>query len=92
MNPSQMPEPSHRQASGCDCGFQSLKSPTTETRAALGAQTANCVPFLPSFHHVGAELVVEAEVVALLEEVDVVVGQEAEIRQHRGLILHEAYP
>ena len=47
MNSSQMPlDPSDR------IGFrrpsQLLKSPTTETERALGAQTANAVPATPS--------------------------------------------
>ena len=48
MKPSQMPEPSQRAESGWRAASQPLKSPMTETEAALGAQTAKWVPSLPS--------------------------------------------
>ena len=39
MKPSQMPEESPRASREWEEGFQPLKSPTTETEAAFGAQT-----------------------------------------------------
>jgi hypothetical protein len=45
-NPSQMPE-SARGESGWRSACQSLKSPTTETARAFGAQTAKRVPASP---------------------------------------------
>src|SRR6202167_2292467 len=42
--PSQMPEPSQRAASMSSPARQPFHSPTTETAAALGAQTAKCAP------------------------------------------------
>ena len=45
---------------------QPLKSPTTETRRAFGAQTAKCTPSTPSMsEQMGAELVEEPEMGAL---------------------------
>src|SRR5690606_29261217 len=40
MNPSQIPLPSHRTKSTCSPALQWLKSPTTDTDWAEGAQTA----------------------------------------------------
>jgi hypothetical protein len=40
----------------------------------------------------GPELIVQAEVIALLVQVDVVIRQKAAIRQHRAAIRHEAVP
>ena len=56
---------------------QSLKSPTTLTRSALGAQTAKCTPSaVADPHQVRAELVVDPGVLALREEIDVVFGDD----------------
>jgi len=45
--PSKMPDWPRRRRKW-RCGVQRLNSPTTETRAAPGAQTANAVPSSPS--------------------------------------------
>ncbi len=56
---------------------QPLKSPTTLTRRALGAHTANEQPRTPSTsRRVRAEAVVEPVVVALGEEVQVEFAQD----------------
>ena len=46
MNSDQMP--ASEECMGWAAGSQPLKSPTTDTWRALGAQTANTVPFFPS--------------------------------------------
>ena len=63
-------EPSER--IGCRRPSQELKSPTTETARAAGAQTANAVPATPSMlAHVRAEALVELLVAALADQVQV---------------------
>ncbi len=74
-----MPEESARPVSGWVAGFQPLKSPTTETVAAFGAQTAKCVPCslgAAARYRVGAELLVGAHMRAFAEEIDVLVGEQ----------------
>ena len=75
-----MPEaPSER--IGCSRPSQLLKSPTTLTARAFGAQTANAVPATPSTsRHVRAEPLVQLLVPALAGEVEV---ELAERRQER---------
>ena len=55
---------------------QQLKSPTTLTRRAFGAQTTKATP-CDAFHlhRMSAELVVEREVVAFAEQVEIELGE-----------------
>jgi hypothetical protein len=62
-----------RGASTSASAFQWLKSPMTATRVALGAQTPNVTP--PSGADVRAELVAQAAVGALVEPVEVFLGE-----------------
>jgi len=51
---------------------QSLKSPTTATLRALGAQTAKLTPSTPSIEtELGAEFIVDAVLVTLAEKVEI---------------------
>ena len=69
MKISQMPV-STRLRMGWRRPSQSLKSPTTETRCALGAQTAKCTPSTPSWCiEMGAERSIEPQMRALDEQV-----------------------
>ena len=55
---------------------QKLKSPTTLTRRAFGANTAKATPSTPSMHdRMRAELVVELEMRAFAEQIEIEVGQ-----------------
>ena len=64
------PEPSERIA--CSRPSQELKSPTTLTARAAGAQTANAVPLdALVLAHVGAEALVQLLVAALADQVQV---------------------
>ena len=74
-NSSQTPlDPSDR--IGCSRPSHELKSPTTETARALGAQTANAVPRdALVLDDVRAELLVELLVAALAHQVQVDVAQ-----------------
>ena len=75
MNRSQMPSWPRRRI-GWASGSQSLKSPTTETPAALGAQTAKSVPRRPvQLGDVRAELLVGAVVGPLGEQVQVEIAE-----------------
>src|SRR6185437_2221269 len=75
--PSQMPEASERAVSGWVAGFQPLKSPTTDTEAAFGAQTEKCVPCSRSARRgVRPQLLVGADVRAFAKEIDVLIGEQ----------------
>ena len=89
MNSSQMPaEPSER--IGCSRPSQELKSPTTLTDRAFGAQTANATPGdAVDLPHVRAELRVELLVAALAGEVQV---ELAERRQERVRVAQRECP
>ena len=66
-----------RRASGCAAALQPLKSPTTDTAAALGAKTPKETPDAPStVARMRAEALPEPDVGALVEEVEVV-GRQA---------------
>ena len=69
MNTSQMPV-SKRLRIGWRRPSQSLNGPTTETRRALGAQTAKCVPGdALELHRMGAELVEQPQMGAFADVV-----------------------
>ena len=77
--PSQIPELA-RARSGCDCVSQPLKSPTTETELAFGAQTPKTGARLSRDRgDVGAQLVVNPVVRAFVKEMKVLFGQQAGI-------------
>ena len=77
MKPSQMPGGTTRAQSWCVLGSHPLKLPTTETERALGAHTLKTVPGLAvASDEVGSHLVVHAVVAALVEEVEVLIGEE----------------
>jgi hypothetical protein len=74
MNSSQTPLPCTR--IGWQRPSQRLKSPTTLTRAAFGAQTENSTPAMPvGLVHAGAEQAVGVPVATLAEQVHVEVRQ-----------------
>ena len=63
---------------------QSLKSPITETASAFGAHTAKYVPVSFAIaNHMRAELLPQIVVRAFVEQVQVVVREQAEVVQHR---------
>jgi hypothetical protein len=75
MNSSQMPD-APRVCMACRRPSQRLNGPTTLTRSAFGAHTAKRVPSSPSrVTGMRAELVVDAVVIALAEQVQVEVRQ-----------------
>ena len=56
---------------------QPLKSPTTETRRAFGAQTRNAMPATPSSSiGMGAELLVQPQMIALGDQIDVQLAED----------------
>ena len=76
-------------ASGGGGASQSLKSPTTLTPVALGAQTAKFTPSTPSIvRNCAPSLLVAGPVRAFAEQVQVVVGQQ---RRKRVGIVHDLF-
>ena len=76
MKPSQMPE-EPRGLRRCVLGSQPLKLPITDTERAFGAHTLKTVPgFAVVRDEVGSHLVVKAVVAALVEEVEILVGEQ----------------
>ena len=97
MNSSQMPE-LPRWRIGCARPSQRLKSPITLTRSALGAHTAKTTPRGAAVvDDVRAELLIRAEVVALVEKLQVQVAQDGQeavrVATLAGLafFVHDAY-
>ena len=79
MNNSQSPL-APRVCIGCARPSQLLKSPTTETPRAFGAQTANEYPREPSTHRrPRAHLLPRPQPVAFAEQIGLVVGDDAAV-------------